>query len=164
MTSKLHGMAGGLALALIASFLGLTLWSEFFGSEAQIVAVKTGIMWAVFALLPLLAATGASGFRLSRERLGKLVARKQLRMKVVAANGLLILLPAALFLGIRAGSGQFDIWFYGVQLVEIVAGVTNLLLLALNFRDGLKLSPRRRTNPIGRKSPRHAAASVTGRG
>ena len=64
------------------------------------------------------------------------------RMRLIAANGVLILIPAALFLAARAKAGQFDIAFSTVQALELLAGATNLTLLALNMRDGLRMKGR----------------------
>ena len=63
-------------------------------------------------------------------------------MPFIAGNGLLILIPAALFLASKARAGEFDTWFYVVQALELLAGATNITLLGLNMRDGLKLTGR----------------------
>lgn len=65
-------------------------------------------------------------------------------MPIIAANGILILIPSALFLASKATSGEFDTSFYAVQLIELVAGAVNLTLLSLNMRDGLQLTRGRR--------------------
>ena len=65
-------------------------------------------------------------------------------MPFIAANGLLILVPAAIFLSVRAQAGMFDGAFYAVQAVELLAGAINVTLIGLNIRDGLRLSRRRR--------------------
>ena len=66
------------------------------------------------------------------------------RMPIIAANGVLILVPAALFLAMKARGGAFDGAFYAVQAIELVAGAINLALLSLSLRDGLRLSGRLR--------------------
>ena len=65
-------------------------------------------------------------------------------MPFIAANGLLVLIPSALFLALKARTGQFDLSFYLVQALELAAGATNLTLLGLNMRDGLKMKGRLR--------------------
>jgi hypothetical protein len=70
---------------------------------------------------------------------------KARRMKGVAANGLLVLLPSAFVLASWANAGRFDGAFYALQGLELVAGAVNITLLALNMRDGLRLAGRRRT-------------------
>jgi hypothetical protein len=61
-------------------------------------------------------------------------------MAVIAANGLLVMIPAALFLNSKAAAGEFDALFYAVQVVELVIGVVQLALMGMNFRDGIKLA------------------------
>jgi hypothetical protein len=73
-----------------------------------------------------------------------LAAGKLRRMKIIAANGLLVLVPSALFLNWRASAGDFGAAYFAVQLIEFAAGGVNLALLGLNMRDGLRLSGRLR--------------------
>ena len=145
MTKVVHPIAGALAILAIATFWLSTVFSELFGSHAVITSVKTAIPWGFLLLVPALAAAGGSGFALARERRGAaLVASKMKRMRIIAANGILILIPSALFLASKATAGEFDAAFYAVQALELVAGATNLALLGLNMRDGLKLTSRLR--------------------
>ena len=66
-------------------------------------------------------------------------------MRVVAANGLLVLLPAALYLNGKAGGGQFDVSFFSVQVIELIVGIVQMILLGLNLRDGLRLAGKLRS-------------------
>ena len=95
-------------------------------------------------LIPSLAVTGATGFSLSKGAKAGLIGKKLRRMPIIAANGLLVLIPSALFLASRAQAGQFDTGFYIVQALELAAGAANLALLGLNMRDGLKMKGRLR--------------------
>jgi hypothetical protein len=61
---------------------------------------------------------------------------------LIAANWLLILIPAALFLAYKARIGEFDTAFYSVQAIELNAGAANIVLLALNMRVGLRTTGR----------------------
>ena len=143
MARIVHPVAGALAMLTIATFWLSTVLSELFGSQTVVASVKTAIPWGFLLLVPSLAAAGGSGFALARERRGAaLVASKMKRMRIIAGNGILILIPSALFLASKATAGQFDAAFYAVQALELVAGATNLALLGLNMRDGLKLSGR----------------------
>lgn len=63
-------------------------------------------------------------------------------MPIIALNGVLVLVPAAFFLAWRSAAGVFDGSFYAVQAIELAAGAANLVLLALNMRDGLRLTGR----------------------
>jgi len=148
MLKRLHAFAGGLALLLISVFCMSSLTVELSGDPASIAFVKSAILWAMLALVPALAATGVSGSALGRGWKSPLVTRKLQRMRIVAANGLLILLPSAFFLAQRANAGNLDGWFYGVQMLEFAAGAVNVTFLGLNMRDGLALA-RRRNAPLG---------------
>jgi hypothetical protein len=86
-----------------------------------------------------MAATGGSGFTLSKTHKGALLDRKKKRMAVIGVNGLLVMIPAAIFLNGKSTAGEFDALFYAVQVVELVIGVVQLALMGMNFRDGIKL-------------------------
>jgi hypothetical protein len=147
MLRTIHLLAGLLATLTIATFFSTTLFVELFGSHAAVASIKHRIVFpGLFVLVPAIAATGGTGFALSRARQGRLVEAKKKRMPFIAANGLLVLLPAAIILDRWASHGAFDYWFYLVQAVELLAGATNLTLMGLNIRDGLKLSGRWRSN------------------
>ena len=145
MTRIIHPVAGTLALALIGLFWLSTALTEAFGSLGAITAVKTAIPWGFILLIPALAATGLSGFRLAGRSHAPLVAAKRRRMPLIAANGLLILIPCAFYLAAKAGAGEFDTRFLAVQAAELTAGALNIALLSLNLRDGLRLARRRAT-------------------
>lgn len=143
MKSRIHASAGALAMLTIAVFWVSTVISELSGQKDLIIAVKTAIPWGFLILIPALATVGATGFSLAGGRSGGLVSKKRRRMPLIAANGLLILVPSALYLADKARAGAFDPGFYTVQGVELVFGAINLYLLGLNFRDGLKMTAAR---------------------
>ena len=68
-------------------------------------------------------------------------------MRIVAANGLLVLVPAALYLNGMAASDRFNAAFFSVQAVELSVGIVQMVLMGLNFRDGLTLSGKLRASP-----------------
>lgn len=142
MKSKLHGIFGAVALLCITTFWFSTVVSETFMDQASVVAVKNAILAGMWLLIPAMAATGGSGFSLAKGRGGRLVGIKGRRMKFVAANGLLVLLPSAFVLASWADAGRFDGAFYALQGLELLAGAVNFALLVLNARDGLKLGGR----------------------
>ncbi len=144
MFRVVHTVAGVIALLMIATFWLSTALSELFAPPEVVVAVKTAIPWGFLVLIPALMATGGSGFLRARGRRAGLVGVKLKRMQMIAANGLLVLLPAALFLATRAQIGAFDTTFYAVQAVELIAGLVNFTLVSLNLRDGLKMTGRLR--------------------
>lgn len=158
----IHPIAGVVAMLTIATFWLSTALSELFASQATVVAVKTAIPWGFLLLVPALAATGGTGFALAKGQRSGLVGTKQKRMPFIAANGLLVLIPAALFLAAKARAGAFDATFYTVQVLELMAGAVNLTLLGLNMRDGLALTQWRRRSALGAATV--GSAQLTGRG
>ena len=146
--SVLHAAAGALAMFTVAIFWTSTLVSELFMGQEVVVTVKHAI--AYYGLIPLLilmAGTGGSGFVLAKGRKGRLVDGKKKRMPKIGANGLLVMIPCALFLNSKAASAEFDMIFYVVQGIELVVGVVQLTLLGRNFLDGLRLAGRLRARP-----------------
>ena len=147
MSKTLHPIAGAIALLTILSFWLSTAWSEVFAGQQAVTTVKTLVPYGFFVLVPALIATGGSGFRLGKRMRGPLINAKKKRMPYIAANGILILIPSALFLSFKAQSGAFDQGFYVVQAVELIAGAANITLLGLNMRDGFRLTRRRTVRP-----------------
>lgn len=142
MTRIIHPLAGAVALTMIAAFWLSTVLTELFASHESIAMVKTAIPWGFLLLIPALAVTGGSGFFLAKERRAGLIGAKIKRMPFIAGNGILVLIPAALFLASKANAAEFDTTFYAVQTLELIAGATNIVLLGLNMRDGLRMKGR----------------------
>lgn len=142
MKRRLHPIAGVLAILIISVFWFATLGSELFGTEDDIRTVKLMIPWGFLVLIPSLALAGSTGSSLARKRTDEAVARKRRRMPFIAANGIFILIPAALFLAFKADTYAFDSTFYAVQALELAAGALNLVLLGLSLLDGLRLTGR----------------------
>jgi hypothetical protein len=143
MLRRLHLIASTLALVCIATFFLSTIFVELIGSRHSIASLKHLIVSpGLWILVPAIIATGASGVLMSRKRQGRLVALKKKRMPFIAANGLLVLLPCAILLNQWASAGNLDTRFYFVQVIELIAGATNLALMGMNMRDGLRLSGR----------------------
>lgn len=143
MLRTLHAAAGTLALITISCFWVATVLSELFTTPQTIATVKGLILWGMAFLIPSLVIVGGSGTYLGKGWRLPLIKAKSRRMKFVASNGLLILLPSAIFLAMRAAAGQFDTAFYAVQALELLAGATNITLLGMSLRDGLALRRRR---------------------
>jgi hypothetical protein len=139
MLTNLHRIAALLAFLFIATFMISTVIAELFLSHASVAAVKQAIVYALFVLVPLLMMTGGSGFALARGNRSLLLNAKRRRMPLITLNGLLVLIPVAIFLNVKAGQGEFDTLFYGAQVIELIAGALNLWLIGWNARDGLRL-------------------------
>lgn len=132
-----------LALLFIAIFWTSTIIAELFLSTTAVTQIKQGITYALLGFVPVMIATGASGFAMGGKSVHSLIVAKRRRMPFVGGIGLLILVPAAIFLSLRAQAGLFDGIFYSIQALELVAGAVNLVLIGLNFRDGLRLRLRK---------------------
>jgi hypothetical protein len=115
MLKIIHPVSGALTILTISTFWLSTALSDLFGSRTIVVAVKTAIPWGFLLLIPALAATGASGFALAKGRRAGLIGAKIKRMPFIAANGLLVLIPSALFLASKATAGEFDASFDAMQ-------------------------------------------------
>jgi len=140
MLKRIHPIAGSIGFLVILTFWTSTIMSELSGSIQWITFVKQTIPWGFLILVPALAITGASGFRLAGDSPDPMIAKKKYRMPFIAGNGILILIPAAGYLAILASRGQFDGLFYSIQSIELIAGAINLVLMSLNIRDGLRLA------------------------
>lgn len=142
MLERIHPLSGALAFLTILTFWVSTVMSESFGAEATITAVKLSIPWGFLILVPALAITGFTGLRMAGASADPAIVGKKRRMPFIAGNGLLVLVPSAIYLAVLASRGAFGTVFYAVQAIELIAGAVNLTLMALNMRDGLRLSGR----------------------
>ncbi|MBC7954956.1 MAG: hypothetical protein H7Y33_03675 [Cytophagales bacterium] len=157
MKVLIHRAAAVGAFGMVLLFWSSTLVSEFFLDLHSVAIVKRAVAYALPVLIVLLITTGATGARLATGRTGRLLGAKRRRMRVVAATGMLVMLPAALFLHALASRGSFDGRFYAIQAVELIAGASQIALMALNARDGLRLSRGR-----GHITTAHGASGETG--
>lgn len=146
MKGKFHLFSATLSTLCIGTFFASSILVELFGSQEAIVAVKHLIMNpGLFVLVPAIAITGGTGFALSKNRKGLIVNDKKRRMPFIGANGMLILIPSAIFLDQLASAGAFGTKFYFVQGLELLAGAVNLSLMSMNMRDGLKMTGKLRS-------------------
>jgi hypothetical protein len=141
----LHRASAIVGIALIASFWSATILVELFGDLEAIRFVKTAIVFALPVLILCLATAGLTGRRLAQGWKSPVARAKRMRTAMTAANAFLILIPAAIFLALKARAGELDTAFYAVQAAELIAGATNLVLLILNARAGSRLKRRSAT-------------------
>lgn len=137
-----HGIAGTAAFVIVLAFWTSTVGSELFADAATVAVVKLSIAWGLLLLVPALAVTGLTGFRLAGGSAASAIVAKRRRMPFIAANGVLVLVPCALTLAVLSASGDFGPTFQAVQTLELLAGLTNLVLIGKNIRDGLALTGR----------------------
>jgi hypothetical protein len=145
MKRLIHRISAIIATLCIGTFFVSSIVVELFASPDMVATVKRLIVFpGLFILVPSIALTGATGFSLTGKRKGGLVDIKKKRMPFIAMNGLLVLVPAAIFLNHLASAYSFTWAFYLVQGLELIAGAINLTLMSLNMRDGLKLTGKSR--------------------
>jgi hypothetical protein len=140
MKRHLHAAAGILAITLVVTFMVATILAEALGGQSIVVAVKTAILFALFGLIPSVMVAGGSGRSLAAGRKAPLFHRKRRRTVLVAATGILVLVPCAVVLRTLAAVGDFGTPFVVLQGAEIAGGLVNLTLLSLNARDGRRLT------------------------
>ena len=70
-----------------------------------------------------------------------------MRLPLIATNGLLVLIPSALFLASKARAAESDSVFHRMQALELAAGAANISLLGLNMRVGLRMKGWLRRRP-----------------
>lgn len=136
---NIHKTAAILALVLITSFLTSTIIADLLATPQQIAHVKSTILMFIPGLILAMMVTGISAKKLYPGAIKGVFKIKQTRMKVAGINGVIILLPAAIILARWSALGQFDGLYWTVQILEIIAGMTNLTMIGLNIRDGIRL-------------------------
>lgn len=140
---KVHKLAAIAAFLLVITFFTSSIIADLFASYETIAMVKQTIQYSVILLVLSMMATGISANKLYGSKGKGLMATKQKRMKIAAANGLFVLLPAALILAHWSSIGQFDSTYWTVQSVELIAGAINATMLGLNIRDGIKMGQKK---------------------
>ncbi len=147
MKKLVHAIAGGIGFLMILLFWTSTVTTELFASQETIATVKALILKGMYILIPSMIIVGASGMAMGKNRKDALAVVKKKRMPIIALNGLLVLLPSAWFLAGKSSIGEFDMTFYVIQGIELIAGAANLTMMGLNIRDGLTMTGRiRRTH------------------
>lgn len=135
----IHRITAIVAFLMILTFFTSTLLVELFSDQQTILLVKTYISYAIWVLIPIMALAGITGAKLAPNVKSGPIGNKKKRMPFIAMNGLFVLVPAAIYLQHLAEMGQFDVTFYSIQSVELLAGLINLTLMSLNIRDGFKM-------------------------
>lgn len=145
---KIHAAAASIALLLIITFFSSSIISEISGDAQTITMIKNAIFYGIWVLIPVMMITGATGANLAGNAKKGLIGKKMKRMPLIAMNGLLILVPAAIYLRSLALAGEFNSTFYVIQGAELIAGGVNIVLMSMNFRDGIKVSKAKRKNNL----------------
>jgi hypothetical protein len=141
---RTHLSAAVGAIAIITTFLLSSTITVLIGNAADVHTLRQWVVFALPLLVGCLAAAALTGRRLARKSRAAVIRRKQRRMQIVAAVGIVVLVPCALILdGLTAGASNGGV-VSALEITEILAGAANVTLLALNFRDGRGLTRRPR--------------------
>ncbi len=139
MKKNIHRFAGTVALLIIVSFWSSTVIAELLLDFQSVTSVKQAIVYGLFLLVPAMAVTGSSGFAMGKSVSSSIILKKKRRMAIIGFNGLIFMIPMALYLNFKAERNEFDTIFFVVQALELIIGVVQISLLSRNFRDGLKI-------------------------
>jgi hypothetical protein len=141
---RTHLAAAVGALALITTFLLSSAITELIGNAADVHRLRQWIVIGLPLLVGCLAAAALTGRCLARKSRAAVIRRKQRRMQIVAAVGIVVLVPCALILDVMTAGALNGGVASALKITEILAGALNLTLLVLNFRDGRGLTRRPR--------------------
>lgn len=136
---KIHPIVACAAMGFIACFWLSSVLSEVLGTHDTVLMVKQSILYTFCLFIPCMILTGISGNKLAGKGKHPLIMAKRRRMPIIALNGVFILIPCAVFLFVKAREGEFDKWFYTVQIIELIAGAFNFSLMVRNARDARQL-------------------------
>ena len=132
---RVHLAAAVGAVAVVVTFLVSSAVTELIGTAGTVHALRQGIVLGLPLLIACLATVALTGRRLGGKSRAPVVRRKRRRMQLIAAVGLVVLVPCAVVLNYQA--------IPALEITELAAGGLNLALLVLNFRDGRALARRR---------------------
>lgn len=136
-----HLVATAIAVITISTFFSFSLIAEFRGEDLFIKQVKTLILYCLPILLIAMPMLVLSGKKLAGNSKSPLIIRKMRRMKFIAINGVM-LISLAIFLFYYSNYKTIDSTFMCFQILELLIGALNLVLIGMNIYDGLKLSGR----------------------
>ncbi len=137
---RIHLTAAAGAVTLITTFLISSAVTELAGNAADVHSLRQRIVYGLPLLIGCLAAAALTGRRLARKSRAAVIRRKQRRMQVVAALGIVVLVPCALILDALTAGASAGAVVTGLVITEMLVGALNLTLLLLNVRDGRRLS------------------------
>ncbi|MBU3613256.1 hypothetical protein [Polynucleobacter sp. MG-27-Goln-C1] len=145
MKTLLHASAGIFAAFFLFVFFSATLVAEFYYSPGDVVAVQQSILQAMWVYIPLILVAGGIGYFLGNERKESIVKVKKQRMLAIILVSIFLLLPSIYALASQADDYVRNTVFYGIEVFELIVTALLMILLALNARDGAKLTSDRPT-------------------
>ena len=135
-------IAGSIAAILIIGFfITSSLIAELYQDTDFVLLVKKRIFYSIPILLVVMPLVGITGNNLAGNSKNPLILEKKMRMKF-NFNGV-ILITIASFLYYWAKNQEFGYTFSIIQIMELLLGFGNLVLLVKNFKVGKKLTAKR---------------------
>jgi hypothetical protein len=154
--ARIHIAATIVAAITIATFFSISLVAELSGEEAFRRKVKEGILYSLPLMIVAMPILNISGNKLASKSQNPTVLAKRKRMKIIVVNGL-CLISLACFLYYRSHYGVIDRLFHTAQILEFALGLTNLVLIVVNAKNGLELSGRlKKTQPTKTSTINHS--------
>ena len=144
---KIHLISTVIAGLTISSFFTATIISEVINDTLLIMSVKEKILYGLPILLVSMPSVGISGLKLTGRSKSPVHIAKLKRMKVIAFNGVLLIL-LAIYLYNNSRDGVFGRFFWVAQTLELMLGATNLFLITKNIKAGFILKGRYRKRVI----------------
>ena len=138
---KIHVIATVIAIMTIGSFFICSLVAEVNGDKTLIKNVKEVILFSLPLLLIAMPALRITGNVLAGKSQSPIILAKRKRMRFVLINGI-ALIALACFLYYRSHYKAIDNIFLAAQFAEFALGLTNLVLIGMNIKSGLRLSGR----------------------
>lgn len=143
LVARVHFAAASGAITMITTFLVSSAITDVAGSASNIRFLRHAILVGLLLLIVCVATAGLTGRRLAGGTRSAVMCRKQRRLQGAAAIGLVVLVPCAVLLNYLAAAPSGP-GFTALEVTELVFGTLNWSLLALNFRDGRRMTRHRR--------------------
>jgi cytochrome bd-type quinol oxidase subunit 1 len=134
-----HIAGSMVAVITIGVFFFSSLASAFYYDKDFTFLVKSGIFYTLPILLISMPMVVITGNKLAGNSVHPLLLEKKKRMKFIGINGVLLVMIACL-LFYWAKKSDYSQAFTIIQVLELLLGFINLLLLIKNFQTGRKLS------------------------
>lgn len=138
---KIHLIGAIVGAITILSFFTSTVIVEVTGNEEKIKMLKSIIFYSLPFLIVSMPIVVITGNSLAGNSSHPDIISKKRKMKWIAMNGI-TLIALASFLFFYSTNYAIDETFFVFQAAELALGFSNIVLMGLNFRTGLKLSGR----------------------
>lgn len=135
-----HKVAGVVMLITLVTFFVSTITIELLGDHEQIKWLKLLIMiFAIVLIVPLTIIIGKTGKKVSIGHNPKLLKKKSKLFKTIQRIGPFVLAPTGISLYFMARSDIFNAVFYTIQLIELIAQLTSIVLIIIAINTGIQL-------------------------